>query len=121
MHCRTDDRAAAKAKGACIRSRRCCSRWEQLGDPGNFERAGVMGFAALNPSYARSTCEVVGFRLHLGSGPIQNELSRLLILHDFLPESVTTKHSRGALSNKRFFPTSVTTETEDERARGGHE
>jgi len=25
----------------------------------------VIGFAALNPSYARATCEVVGFRLYL--------------------------------------------------------
>jgi len=42
-------------------------------------------------------------------------------LHDFLPESVTIAHLRAALSHKRFFPTTVTTATEDERARGGHE
>src|SRR5215831_18678681 len=52
-------------KSACIRSRRSCSRREQLGDTGNFVRAEMNGFRCLNLSYARSTCEVVGFRLYL--------------------------------------------------------
>jgi len=60
-------------------------------------------------------------RLRSATASIQNDLSRSLILHDFLPESVTIAHLRAALSHKRFFPTTVTTAPEDERARGGHE
>jgi len=42
-------------------------------------------------------------------GSIQNESKRLLILQDFLPQSVTTKRLWRTLRNKGFSKASVTT------------
>jgi hypothetical protein len=59
------------AKSARIRSRRSSSLCKQLGDANNFVRAGMMGFAALNPTYARSICEVG--EVPSLSAPVQND------------------------------------------------
>jgi hypothetical protein len=56
-------------KSACIRSRRSCSRWEQLGDPSKTVEQDGDGFRCADPSHARSTSEGMGVSVFVWPDP----------------------------------------------------